>query len=649
MSAETARDASADLTEILAAIRAGGDKAELVDRLVDLAESFTGSAAEVALLAKIGACRGWGGVVAKLPRPAKGRPSLRVVTEDEGEDGADDDMSTAYPAAPGLPEGWSDPVGWICSSKGIVRRGTDASGETVWRVVSVAPIWISERWAEMPEHRSLHSDGQRMIYVRLRWPGGSVVVPQDVALTANLLQGLSAQDAPVDSDSARRIVPWLSASLERNRAILPARTMIQRLGWSTVEGERVFQTPDGPYRLRPSDIASEQTACALRPSGTWKGWLEVAEVAHRTPMAAVMLSASVASGLLELCGSDQFVVDIYGATSRGKTTHIRWAASAWGESRRDKGAYLMDWRDSEVTVERVAGFLNSYPLFMDDTKKLKEDRINELITTVYSWGQGKGRGTVTGRQATQGWRSVLFSTGEAKISQMVRGKHAGMNVRMLPFAAQQFVGGVPDTALIRNSLHWGHAGPRVMEWAMARQHSLLDDHARIAAVWATELGGATEQASRLASMLAAIQIGARALRDIGVPMPAWEGAMKPLLLMAAMEAMEAADIATSAWEAVAGWLASSPHRVQGSGGGAAPPHAGWIGRVMPGGGVGVLPAHLDEYLRAARYNPADVLPRWQADGRIDPGKVAKLGGRAVRLCWLKGLDWAPEGAETSEE
>ena len=648
MNAETARDASAGLTEILAAIRGGGDKADLVDRLVDLAERFTGSASEAALLAKIGACRGWGGVVAKLPRPAKARPNLRVVTEeDDGLDGADD-LGTIYPAAPGLPEGWSDPQGWICSSKGIVRRGVDTNGVPVWRVVA-APIWISERWAEMPEHRSLHSEGQRTIYVRLRWLGGSVVVPQEVAMTANLLQALSAQDAPVDSDSARRIVPWMRASLESNRAILPARTMVQRLGWSTVEGERVFQTPDGPYRLRPADAADEQTACALRPHGTWKGWLELAEMAHRTPMAAVMLSASVASGLLELCATDQFVVDIYGATSRGKTTHLRWAASAWGESYRNKGAYLMDWNDTETTVERVAGFLNSYPLFMDDTKKLKEDRIGELITTVYSWGQGKGRGTVTGRQATRGWRSVLFSTGEAKISQMVRGKHAGMNVRMLPFAAQQFVGGVEDTNMIRKSQHWGHAGPRVMEWAAARQHSLSDDHARIAAGWAAELGGVVEQANRLGAMLAAIQIGARALREIGVPMPAWEGAMKPLLLTAAQDAMEAADIATSAWEAVAGWLASSPHRVQGGGGGTAPPHAGWIGRVMPGGGVGVLPAHLDEYLRAARYNPADVMPRWQADGWIDPGKVAKLGGRTVRLCWLKALDWAPDGSETPEE
>ena len=648
MSAETARDASPDLTEILAAIRAGGDKAELVDRLVDLAGSFTGSAAEAALLAKIGACRGWGGVVAKLPRPAKGRPSLRVVTEeDDGGDGADD-MSAAYPAAPGLPEGWSDPGGWICSSKGIVRRGTDANGETVWRVVSVAPIWISERWAEMPEHRSLHADGQRMIYVRLRWPGGSVVVPQDVALTANLLQGLSAQDAPVDSDSARRIVPWLAASLERNRGILPARTMVQRLGWVAVEGERVFQTPDGPYRLRPSDIASEQTACALRPSGTWKGWLEVAEVAHRAPLSAVMLSASVASVLLDLCGADPFVVEVFGRTSGGKTTHMQWAASAWGNSTKTKGAYIMDWQDSATTMERVAAFLNSYPLFMDDTKKLGEERIQELVRAVYGWGSGKGRGTVTGRQEVSAWRSILFSTGEAQIAQMVRGKHAGMNARMLPFANRLHPDGEASVMLMKKSLHWGHAGPRVVEWGLERAQSLPSDHQRIAAVWAAELGG-TEVSHRVASMLAAIQIGARALREIGVPMPAWEGAMKPILLAAAMEAMEAVNVASGAWEAVAGWLASLPHRVQGSGFGTAPPAGGWLGRVMPGGGVGVLHTHLDEYLRSVRYNPADVLPKWQADGLIDPGKVAKLNGRTVRLCWLKSLDWAPEGAETPEE
>jgi len=618
--------AVAELEAILEDINAGQPRDPLIKRL--LAVVLTGSKAEAGLLTRIGAVRGWRSIVAGLDRPAPG-PKLRVV--EEGED-------VEQEAPEGMPEGWSDPRGWICSRRGVSRLCADPAGGQSWKQITPVPIWIAERWAEMPEYRQLHADGQRAVYVRLMWPGGSVVVPQEVALTANLLQGLSAQDVPVSSDSARRIVPWLEAALRHNAEILPARIMVRRLGWARVNGALSFQTPDGPYRLHVESGADEQLACAVRPAGTLEGWMAVAAVAHRTPLAAVMLAASVASALLELCCADPFIVDLHGTTSRGKTTHLRWAASAWGDSRQLKGGYLMSWTDTATSVERVASLLNSYPMMLDDTKQLPEERSGEVSQTVYSWGSGKGRGTVAGRQVTSGWRSVLFSTGEAPLAQIAKGKHAGMSVRVLPFPNRPYEGGRPDVELVKSQGNWGHIGPMVAAWGAERAGTLPEDHARIRTGWAKDLGE-SEQADRLASMLAAIQIGARALRELGVPMPGWEGAMKPILLDAATRALCAADIQTSALDLVRGWLASQPHRIHGAGTGSAPPSMGWIGRVMTGGGVGVLAPPLEGYLRDNGYNPADILPQWQEQGVAEAGKVTKLDGRCVRLIWLKVQDW----------
>ena len=125
--------------------------------------------------------------------------------------------------------------------------------------------------------------------------------------------------------------------------------------------------------------------------------------------------------------------------------------------------------------------------------------------------------------------------------------------------------------------------------------------------------------------------------------------MKPILLDAATRALYAADIPTSAMELVRGWLASQPHRVHGSGSGSAPPLSGWIGRVMTGGGVGILAPHLEGYLRDHGYNPSDILPQWEVQGLAEVGKVTKLDGRCVRLIWLKELDWAAHEPDTHIE
>ena len=202
--------------------------------------------------------------------------------------------------------------------------------------------------------------------------------------------------------------------------------------------------------------------------------------------------------------------------------------------------------------------------------------------------------------------------------------------------------------LIKEQMTWGHIGPMVAAWGLEQAATISGDHGRITTGWAQELGG-TEQANRVGSMLAAIQMGARALRDLGVPMPGWEAAMKPILLDAATRALYAADIPTSAMELVRGWLASQPHRVHGSGSGSAPPLSGWIGRVMTGGGVGILAPHLEGYLRDHGYNPSDILPQWEVQGLAEVGKVTKLDGRCVRLIWLKELDWAAHEPDTHIE
>ena len=316
----------------------------LVDRLLDL--TLTGISEEGALLTRIGAVRGWAKIVAGMERPEAARGSvLRVVEEGEGE------PERAKPD--GLPEGWSDPVGWICARDGIYHlKESPGRGREAVRVTQ-DPLWIGRRWKDV--------DGGAWT-VDVQWPDGSAIIGREVAMDSRGIIGLAAKGAPVSSASARSATAWLEVSERENRAAVPVATAISRVGWTEAGGVRALQTPDGPHLLRAED-GHAQTARALAPAGSAQRWLEAATEINRSPVAAIMLAAPVASVMLESTGAPPFVVDLHGMSSRGKTTALRWAASAWADPS-DGAAYILPWSATLAAIEGRAGFLRHLPVLI---------------------------------------------------------------------------------------------------------------------------------------------------------------------------------------------------------------------------------------------------------------------------------------------
>ena len=626
MNAETARDASAGLTEILAAIRGGGDKADLVDRLVDLAERFTGSASEAALLAKIGACRGWGGVVAKLPRPAKGRPNLRVVTEESERE--------ERPRPAGLPEGWSDPGGWICSTKGIYHQKDTPEGPVLARVTQ-RPLWIGRRWADIDSGAWT---------VDVQWPEGSAIVSRQAAVDSRSLVELAGRGAPVGSSSARAAAAWLEVSEQHNAGIVPVEVAISRLGWTAAGGVRALQTSEGQHMLRAEE-GHAQTARAVGTAGSRAQWLSMATEVNRSPVAAIMLAASVASVMLEATGASPFVVDLHGLTSQGKTTALRWAASAWADPG-DGAAYILPWSATLAAIEGRAGFLRHLPLLLDDTKKVAPIDRPKIAGVVYQWGsgQGKARGHTHGVREVATWRSVLLSTGEAPLTRLA-GEHAGLRLRVLPLDAQPFPAGAAAVSLIGGMNEWGHAGPMVAEWTAQNWPGLRAKWDRHREAAAAQVDGGP-QGGRIAEYIASVWLAVEALVAVGVPMPAL-AEMKALLLRAGQQAVQSADLAGEAWDRIGAWLATQRGSVLGAvyrPESALPPPGGWIGRVVGLGDVAVAPSNLEGELRKQGYDPEEMIPRWVERKLLRSDKsgtriATRFDGVVARMYRLNLADW----------
>ena len=617
------------------------DKGTLIEQLYSIRCHDTDDSAQM-VLRKLAAIRGWAGTIkeykesclnAQIREAAQARSHLRVLTDEE--------PAPFRPPADGLPDGWEDPQGWQCLRDGVFHTVVKKEEEVEVRV-SKRPIWISARWRDIDTDEYL---------LKLEWPEGSAQISRGQAMVAREIGALSVKNAPVTSGNAADMVKWLEAAEHQNADIIPVHTSISRCGWTESDGKRMIQGPNGPHLLQAED-GHKQTAKSLQPHGTWEQWLEAAKVVHKHPVPALLLAASVASALLEPMGASPFVVDLHGDSTKGKTTAMRWAASAWGDPS-DAGAYILPWNATPAAIEGRAGFLRNLPLLLDDTKKVPVKARENLSNIVYGWGsgQGKARGQVDGVRTLAIWRSVLISTGEAPLSRLA-GEHTGLRLRILPINEQPIPDGDEAVGAIEGLDAWGHIGARLQEWAAPRW-DLLETwwgQARAAADKKIDRG---PQGQRLAGYLASIAIGIKALQAVGVAVP--EAEVKKLALRSALLALDSADTASEAWEKIGAWLVANGDRVSEQVGalkGTKAPNGGWIGRALPDG-VAVSPPALEAELRRLGYDHEEILPKWAAKARLrkDKGNLTEVVwwlGKSTRMYVLLGtVGWA--GKDTNHE
>lgn len=613
--------------------------------------------------------RGAAGVVKEVEKALKRARSVggarggSVVVEEMAADAARAagmPWGTGRPAA--MPEGWEDPQGWRCDAGGVWRERPSRQDGAPPEVVRVThrPIWIARRWVDV-------DSGAAVVEVVWAQDGGGYgreVVGREVVASARDLVALAGRGAPVSSRSARDVVAWLEASEAVNAGAVALASSISRLGWTEgADGARALQLAGGAPHLLRAEGGHEQTARAVAPAGTWEEWLQAAAVVHRHPVPAILLAASVASVLLEGASAAPFVVDLHGRSSRGKTTALRWAASAWADPT-DAGAYILPWSATLAAIEGRAGFLKHLPLLLDDTKKVPAKDRDILAKVVYQWGsgQGKARGAVGGVQRVATWRSVLISTGEAALAD-IAGHHAGLRLRVLGIDAQPIPDGDAAVQAVEGLQAWGHLGARVGAMAAGRWEEMSQRWVtlRDAAVGRLEaaqgaLPGTLPAAARVGGYVASIGLGLEALRALGVPLPD-RAALWAVLQRAAVSALASSDTASTAWADVGAWLASHGDRLSDAPGqiGTPPtPHAGWLGRWVDGD-VALVPAALSEQLRRLGHDPEEILARWSQEGRIKrgadgrPSRPIRWQGSVVRLVHLVGVMSTPDDSVTVEE
>ncbi len=538
------------------------------------------------------------------------------------------------------------PRGWVLGDDGIYKLRPD--GEESIRVTHY-PILLTGRTTDV-----LSGEARRQVL----WnsPSGwcQKTIERQTLVEARKITGLGKHDAPISSNNAAMVVKFLMDFEAENAEQLPMVQSTEKLGWLP-DGDFILPekrvVPPGvgayPFTLAPP-AGMEHVSRACEVAGTWEGWLEAAEVAKDSPIAMGVLYASAAAPLLKVLKASNFIVDVNGGTTGGKTTSLRFAASVWGRSNDGRPSMLHSWDMTKVWCEQTASFLNNLPVILDDTKRAKSWRTVRDVVYDFAFGSGRGRGAKDGgTRNTLEWNSILISSGESAITSF--SQDGGTRARVLglrgqPMGTNPKVGSETAEKLTELcSENYGHLGRRVIDYLVAN-HDHHDDIVEQFKVSRDRFRNAldTPVSRRHASNLAVLEVAAEIIHALGVPRP--RRSPFAFLVASAQEAGKDSDRPLAALQEVVSWAAANQTHFVGRGerlpmGGYRQPQYGWAGTWAADNWeyLGVNGRVLRRILKDEDFHPAEILDRWKERGWLLTGtqltRPIRLPGGVQMRCY----------------
>lgn len=290
----------------------------------------------------------------------------------------------------------------------------------------------------------------------------SIVVEKNVLADPRAIVKLANSGVMVTSRTAPTLCDYFMEIETMNYELIPNRRSVSRMGW--IDGEGF--SPYVPGLLFDGEAAFAPLWNAIKPHGKPERWIAAATRLRREESIAarIVLAASFASALVSPLGCLPFFVHLWGVdSSTGKTVALMVAASVWASP--EMGKYVRTFNGTDVGYERLAGFLNSMPMCIDELQ-LAKDRRGNVVFNVYTLAQGAGRsrGTRTGGiDVTPTWTNAIITTGETPLTSLSSGAGAVNRVIEIECTSAERV--IDDGHLTLEGFRdsYGHAGRLFVE------------------------------------------------------------------------------------------------------------------------------------------------------------------------------------------
>ena len=424
------------------------------------------------------------------------------------------------------------PPGWDISDAGISRESNGGEDNIV---ICSTPVVVTGRLTtEHTGTEALRLDSKRDGTWRSR------IVDRKLLATTRTVVDLSEYGIAVNSNNASQVVQYLADFESVNLSHLPHARVTNHLGWQGTGDTcgflwgRTFITSDASHdgvdlnvvpphewptmamAFRGDGEGDEQLADGFHQRGSDERWIRAIDSVHHFPRVMLAMYSALATPLLSILDSPNFVVDLCGPTSQGKTITLRLAASCWGcPDEKSPSAAITTWDSTRVFIEGACAVQTDLPLVVDDTKRAKnQDQVAQIIYDVAS-GRGRGRGSPQGLRRSGTFRTVLLMNGEAPATSFTQ--DGGTRARVLTLWGSPFGGTSSETATMVNALdrslrrHYGHAGPRLVSYLVqnrSRWSVWRKEYRNIQRAY-EERAGDNSVANRMSAHFAVITMAAR--------------------------------------------------------------------------------------------------------------------------------------------
>ena len=331
--------------------------------------------------------------------------------------------------------------GFEMSDEGLYRQATRGRGkdaEAISERIS-APFEILGR-GRSPDG---HSWGR---FLRWRDPDGRMherFVADEVlhGEASGVCAPLAAAGLEIVRKQQSAFVSYVSGSKPAGRV-----TVVHRTGWHEIEGTDVFVLPSeciGPKHTGRIllDSAAHGPYESKGKLADWHKGVGTLTAGHAIPMLAI--SAAFAGPLLHLAGLEGGGLNLFGQSSRGKTTCLQAAASVWG--RGATPGYVRAWRATANGLEGAAAQSADTLLILDELGLVDARDASQALYGL-SNGQGKQRAARDGSpREIKCWRVLFLSSGELPVDSKLaeasgRKARAGQLVRLLDVPADRGAG-----------------------------------------------------------------------------------------------------------------------------------------------------------------------------------------------------------------
>ena len=358
-------------------------------------------------------------------------------------------------------QGVSFPEGYSVSANGIEK----VVGEKMITVCR-RPVVIKSK------SRSFEDKTHKLVLAYLSENGKWQELPavgEEIIFSSRTLVSQRAYGLPVTSTNANMVVDYLDAFKVRNEKILPMSLNVSRCGWYNFGDTDYFVDPRRKCFIaddnRNIEIVVDDNntfAKSLKSVGSLDEWLKAYEIAKKSPIARLIVAASVAAPLLNIFdGERNFVLYIYGTTRGGKSTCLLCGASAVGNT-----DMVISFDGTNNGLLGRAAETTDYAFFVDEKQSADARLKDQFQRFVYSVANGKERQRANkdgSFKSVREWQNITICNGETEL--LDDNATEGAFTRLLQIHAPKTILAADDCKEIRRIIrhNYGHALPLVID------------------------------------------------------------------------------------------------------------------------------------------------------------------------------------------